>query len=253
MNIKVSSDDIIKSKHQVIVINIFEEETSLNRQIAKLDMALGGEITRLIKQNEIKGKFKEITPIFTLGKITAAKILIIGVGKKNELTLDRIRICIAEICKYLQNKNGDTALDVAYLADIAGFDASDLGQAISEGAMLGVYSFNNHVSKKTEIKEIKTFNITLSEEANIDTFADGIKKGIICAQAVTLARDLVNEPANYMTPSILSEKTKKLASKFGFGIQVLEKDFMQAEGMGGLLGVAQGSAEAPKFIVLKSL
>ncbi len=251
MNIKVSSDDIIKSTHQVIVISVFDEETSLNGQIAKLDQALCGEISRLIKQKEIKGKFKEITSIFTLGKIGAAKILVIGLGKRKELTLDRIRICVAEMCKHLQNKNGDTALDVAFLADIAGFDDSDLGQAISEGTLLGVYSFNNHVSKKPEMKEIKTLNIISSEKSRVSVFSDGIQKGVICAQAVTLARDLVNEPANYMTPSILTEKTLKLASKYKFGIQVFEKDFMQAEGMGGLLGVAQGSAELPKFIVLK--
>ncbi len=251
MKIKISSGNIIKYDAQVIVVNVFEDEDGLSGQLAKLDSALDGEISRLIKQKEIKGKFKEITPIFTLGKIAAVKVLIIGLGKKSEVTLDKIRICIAEICQYIQSKNGNSSLEIAYLADIAGFDNSELGQAMSEGALLGVYCFNKHISKKPDRKEIDTLNIILPKKLNLNLFTSGVNKGIICAQAVSLARDLVNEPANYMTPSILTEITRTLASKYNFDIQVFEKDFMQAEGMGGLLGVAQGSNELPKFILLK--
>jgi len=65
MNIKVTSDDILKFQGQVIAFNIFEEESSISEPAAKLDLVLGGIISNLINQKEIKGKFKEITSIFT--------------------------------------------------------------------------------------------------------------------------------------------------------------------------------------------
>jgi leucyl aminopeptidase len=251
MNIKVTSGDINKITGQVIAVDIFEDAGPLSGPVAKLDSIVGGTITQLIKQGEIKGKFKETTQIFTMGKIAPAKILVVGLGKKSELTLDRVRISIAEICKYLQSKNGAAAVDVAYLLDITGYELSGLGQAISEGASLGMYTFKKHFSKKSEKQRIETFNIILQDEANIKSLKEGVETGKICAEAVKLSRDLVNEPANYMTPTILAEVTREQASKYGLDIQVMEKDFMQKEGMGGLLGVAQGSAQPPKFIVMK--
>ncbi len=153
--------------------------------------------------------------------------------------------------KFLRDKNGNFTLDAGFAPDILDYDYLTLGQAISEGLLLGLYTFKNHISQNQSNTEIKEFNIILPYENDILSFKRGIENGTICAEAVKLTRDLVNEPANYMTPTIMAEKAREQASKYGLNIEVMERDFMQKEGMGGLLGVAQGSAQPPKFIIMR--
>ena len=251
MDFEVVIGEVSRFTGQVIAINIFENENRLTPQVKQLDLALDGTISKLIEQGEIKGKFKEITQIFTMGKMVPAKVLVVGLGKNSELTPDRIRAAAAEIGKYLRARKGDTDIKLGYTLEVPGFEPSNLGQFICEGALLGFYSFKNHVSKSSEKEGSITFNIIISPGENIDSWKQGLKTGSVCAEAVILARNLVNEPANFMTPAILADVAKEQASRYDLDIQVLEKDFMQKEGMGGLLGVAQGSAQPPRFIVIK--
>ena len=91
-------------------------------------------------------------------------------------------------------------------------------------------------------------------EQDADKLADlnaGIERGNIVARATLVARDLVNEPANIMTPTRLAEVAHQVAQECGLDIQVLEREQMQGLGMGALLGVAAGSSQPPKLIVLK--
>jgi leucyl aminopeptidase len=253
MEIKISTMDPAHFAGQVIVVNVYEDKPAVAGQAEKLDSALGGIITQLSKQGEIKGKFKEITSIFTMNKIVPARVLVVGLGKKSELTLDRIRIAAAEVSKYFRSRNGDHVPEVGFAPDIEDYAPVLLGQAISEGASLGLYSYKKHFSKKAESQGISTFNIILAQGEDSRFYQQGIETGRICAEAVKLARDLVNEPANYLTPSILADIAREQAARYGLDIQVLERDFMEKEGMGGLLGVAQGGLQPPKFIVIKYL
>jgi leucyl aminopeptidase len=77
-----------------------------------------------------------------------------------------------------------------------------------------------------------------------------IDKGKLVAEAVNLARDMVNEPANYMTPSQMAEMAKEIAVKHGLELKVFDREDMEAMGMGALLGVAKGSNQPPKLITL---
>jgi leucyl aminopeptidase len=77
-----------------------------------------------------------------------------------------------------------------------------------------------------------------------------MNKGRILSEATSLARDMVNEPANFMTPADMAEMATKLAETYGLEVSILERERMEELGMGALLGVAQGSQQPPKFIVL---
>jgi leucyl aminopeptidase len=252
MDINVKHDSSSGYTGQVIVINIFEDLT-LGDQAAKLDQVMDGALAGLLKQGEIKGKFKEITTVYTMGKIAPKKIVIAGMGKQSELNLDKIRAIVAEIIKKVKNTNCGSICETALALDITGFEQCDLGQVICEGIVLGLYTFKNHITAKSDITHEGSIDIILSKEEYLSHFRQGVEKGFICAESVVLSRDMVNEPANYMTPSILADLVLDKAAKYGLNIQVLERDFMQREGMGGILGVSQGSVQPPKFIVLKYL
>jgi len=250
VEIKVTVDNIVKIKAGAIVVNFFEETKHLDGDIATIDKILDGAISQLVSQGEIKGKLNEITIIHSLGKLPAARVVVAGLSKQRELTLDRVRGVVAETCRLLQQKGIDNIATIAQGAGIADISLEDAAQAVTEGALLGVYSFRKHITKEAEHGAIKQLLIVTEDETNLPILERGCDKGRVLAEATNLARDMVNEPANYMTPTHMAEMAMKLAESYGLEVSILEREQMQELGMGALLGVTQGSRQPPKFIVL---
>ena len=250
MEIKAVAGDITKIKAGAIVVNLFEGMERLDGDIANIDKALDGAISQLISQGEIKGKLNEVTIVHSLGKLPATRVVVAGLGKQQELTQDRVRGVVAETCRLLQQKGVDSIATIAQGAEIAGITVEGAAQAVTEGVLLGVYSFRRHITKEAEHGEIKQLLIVGSDETKLPILEQGCYKGRVLAEATNLARDMVNEPANYMTPKHMADMATKLAETYGLELSVLEREQMQELGMGALLGVAQGSRQPPKFIVL---
>jgi leucyl aminopeptidase len=250
VEIRVISGDITEVKASAVVVGLFEKVKNPDDYTATLDNVLGGTISQLMSQGEIKGKFGELTIIHSLGKLFAERVVILGLGKKQELTLDKIRGVVAETCRFLQKKGIDDAATIALGVGVGGITPKSASQAITEGALLGLYSFRRHITKEPEYGEIKQLSIVANSEADISLLEHGRDKGKILAEAAKLARDMVNEPANYMTPGHMVKMAKQLAKDYDLELVVLEREKMLELGMGALLGVAQGSAQPPKFIIL---
>ena len=250
MEIKVVAGDITKTKADAIIVPFFAGMERPEGDIAAMDKALDGAVSQLINQGEIKGKLNEITIIHSLSKLPAARVVVVGLGKQQELSQDKVRGAIAGACRLLRQKGIESIAAIAQGAGIAGITLGGAAQAITEGALLGVYSFRRHITKEAEYGEIKQLTIVDADEANLPILERGCHKGKVMAEATNLARDMVNEPANHMTPSHMAETARKLAETYGLELNVLEREQMQELGMGALLGVAQGSRQPPEFIVL---
>ena len=250
MEIKVAIGKITEIKAGAIVVNFFEEMSHPEGDLATVDKALGGAISELINQGEIKGKLHEITVIHSLGKLPAARVVIAGLGKPLELTADKVREVVAELCRLLQQKDIGSIATIAQGAGIAGISVEAATQAVTEGALLGTYSFRKYITKEAEYGEIKQFTIVDADETRLPGLKQGYNLGKTLAEATNQARDMVNEPANHMTPSRMAETAERLAESYGLELNILEREQMQELGMGALLGVAQGSLEPPKFIIL---
>ncbi len=250
MEIKVAIGKITEIKAGAIVVNFFEEMSHPEGDLATVDKALGGAISELINQGEIKGKLHEITVIHSLGKLPAARVVIAGLGKPLELTADKVREVVAELCRLLQQKDIGSIATIAQGAGIAGISVEAATQAVTEGALLGTYSFRKYITKEAEYGEIKQFTIVDADETRLPGLKQGYNLGKTLAEATNQARDMVNEPANHMTPSRMAETAERLAESYGLELNILEREQMQELGMGALLGVAQGSLEPPKLIIL---
>ena len=130
-------------------------------------------------------------------------------------------------------------------------DAAQSAQAIVEGTVLGLYDFDRFKSKKNGGNVVGTVEIVEFDASKLATLQLGVDRGLIQADAVTICRNMVNEPGNRMTPSRMAERALKAADDSGLGIEVLDTADLEALGMGAFLGVAQGSKEPPKLIVMK--
>ncbi|KPJ53377.1 MAG: hypothetical protein AMJ37_01480 [Dehalococcoidia bacterium DG_18] len=250
MEVKVVSGDITGLPLSAIIVNLFEGAKKTGGATAAVDKALGGLITQLIAVGEIKGKRNEITLIHSMGKIAAERVVVAGLGKEEELTLSVIRGVAAEACRFLRKVGATQVATIAHGAGVGGIDAEKSAQAVIEGAMLGLYTFRKHQTKEAEEGEIEQLLIVERDEERLAALERGCAKGRIMAEATNLARDMANEPANYMTPSHMAEVAQRVADEWGFECRILEQADMEQLGMGALLSVARGSRQPPKLILL---
>jgi leucyl aminopeptidase len=249
MEIKVIAGDITKTEAGAIILGVFEGVKRPSGDLIIVDKALAGAISRLISQGEVKGKAREVNIIHSLGRLPAARVALAGLGKGEELSLDGVRMVVGEACRLLQQKEvGDAA---AAVLGGGGLALDDIAQAMTEGALLGSYSFRRHMTEKAEHGELKRLTIVVADKSQLNSLRQGSEKGRVLAEATRLARDMVNEPANYMTPSNMAKIATGLAKSYGLKLEVLERGQMKKLGMGALLGVTQGSQQPPKFIVLR--
>ena len=221
MEIKVLQN-VKDEQTEVLVISQFEGEKT-SQELAN---------TYAIDKDGFEGKFGTTYLLHTYGKIPADKILVLGLGKKEELDGNKIREAVAKAVKKLQQiKAKKVCFDLAI--------NSEYGKQAAIGAMIADYAFDKYKSEKPH--HINEFIFGgLSQEY--------VEEGIIFGEAMKFARDLANEPAQYATPSKLAEIAQHLED---VTTEVYDKDAIARMGMGAFLAVAQGSVQPPKFIHMK--
>lgn len=250
MNIEVVSGPITKMLCDTVIVGLFEGVMTPGGATGALDKALDSHISEIIRDIPGCGKFGETTVIHTLGAIGAKRILLLGLGKENEVTLDKVRALMAVAMRAARKLQSQTvATAIHSISDK--LEACQMAQAVVEGAVMGSYQFTYYKTSRNDSTDIKELLLIENQTVNIDTVTQGVQAGQIIAESVNYARDLVNHPAQYMTPTKMAWHAGEIAKQHGFELSVLEKEDMQQKGMGALLAVAQGSVEPPKLVVLK--
>ena len=242
MEIRVRSGRLTEEAADALVIDVFEGESQPAGAGIDVDGVLGGAISQLIQHGDIKGKSGELTLVYTLGKLSTPRVVVLGLGKRESNSLESLRSVAGDCMRYLRN------LGVGHV--VAPVSSESAGQAIAEGALLGLYRFDLHKAPKPETTQIRSLTLLTQDESQAQACMRGVERGRILAEAANFARDMVNEPSNYMTPTDLASRAREAADEVGLECQILDREDMVELGMGALLGVAKGSHEEPKFIVL---
>ena len=251
MEIRVESNSITDVEAGAIVVNLFEGVTHPGGATGATDRALGGAIATLIADGEIKGKLSETTVIHTLGKMPAARVVVAGLGKAQDFDTDRARRVSATVCSRIRKTSVKDMATIVHGAGIGGLDPHSAAQAMAEGALLGLYRFDKYKSDAEDKNDIETMRVVEFDAAKIPDIRAGLETGAMLAEAVNRCRDMVNEPANAMTPTQMAEGALEVALASGLEMDVLDSGDMEELGMGALLGVAQGSDVPPKLIVMR--
>ena len=251
MNIRVLREDVTKVNTPALIVNLFEGVKTPGGATGAVDRALEGAISRLIDEDEIKGKTGELTLIHTFGKIGADRVLVVGLGKQEKFSTNTVRNVLGTACRFLRKRNITSACTVAHGAGVGGLSSQTAGQAIAEGALLGLYRFRQYLATDGDSKDLDNLAIVEQDAGKIADLEKGMGLGRVFAEATALARDMANEPANVMTPTKMSEIARRVADADGLEVDILDREQMEEKGMGALLGVARGSHQPPKLIVLK--
>ncbi len=252
LEIDVESADIVGIDTPALVVNLFRGVKKPGGATGAVDKALGGVITQLIEEGEIKGATGETTLIHTLGKIKPKRVLVVGLGPQDKFDVQVVRRVSAEAVRFLRRKGISSAATIAHGAGIGGLDPQQSGQAIAEGAHLGLYRFGTYLTKNRDsTTEFHRLTVVELDKARAKAIGAGVKLGSTAARASIVAQDMVNEPANHMTPSRMADAARKVAEEQGFKLQVLDNSEMKKMGMGAFMGVAQGTDEPAKLIVMR--
>ena len=219
-------------------IKIVEDAKAVNADILVISMFEGGKTSvglanqYAVEEDDFKGKFGETYLLHTLGSEPYRKILVLGLGKKEEFNPNKLREAVAKAVKKAMQM---FAKKVSFYFDEIDFDYSE---QFTMGALIADYSFDKYKSEKKDNKVKEVF---------VQANPDEVKRAEKIAAAMTFARNLANEPAEFATPSELAS----IANDFGLETKIYNREECEKMGMGAFLAVGRGSAEEPKFIHMK--
>jgi leucyl aminopeptidase len=205
-----------------------------------------GWLAELRSVGEFTGKPYETVILYRPQGVAAKRLVVIGGGKREKFSGFEARRVAGALTRSLKGRG---VRSLALLLEPP--EAADLAEALVEGAVLGAWEADKYKSdpKKNE-KQIDTFTL-VAPGGDEKKLQEAVERGRTIAQAQNLTRDLVNEPANRLTPALLAEAAKQMAGERGIECEVLDENAMRELGMGALLGVAQGSSNPPFLILLK--
>ncbi|WP_274649294.1 leucyl aminopeptidase [Paenibacillus humicola] len=194
----------------------------------------------------------------TLGLLPAAYVIYTGIAHAG-LSADGLRDAAAASAKAARRLKAAAVQQLVPHAVMTGsqeYTLRQAAQALTEGYALGLFTRRtekkDHEKRASSVRAV-AFTPAAGAAEPDDAAAEweaGIRRGSVFSEAVTLARDLTNLPGNRLTPELLAEQAESLAMEYGFDCEVIDEWTAAEQGMGGLLGVGQGSANPPRMIVL---
>jgi leucyl aminopeptidase len=217
-------------------------------QILSDDQAVLDAASDLVSSGEITGKAMEVTLLHKPAGLKAKRLLLIGGGKAKTFSTAELRKIAGTAVRTLKAKDLKSFSLVAPAS--AGFSVEDAVKSVVEGAYVGSFDPDYYKSDRKDQKIDELVVIALAN-ADAKSLHTAIEHGTIIGEAQNFTRDLVNEPSNRMTPTILAERAKKMSDEVGLQCESYGPDKIKELKMGAFWSVAQGSEEEPRLIVMR--
>ena len=250
MNIRVDQGKAEKYPCELLLLFSFDSSGEWEGSIRAVDAEWKGFLSGLMKQGDFKGELHQCQLLYTQGALGARRVLLTGLGKKEEFDLEKWRGASAKAGRYLRDSG--IKQFVFPIERVGDFREDQLAEAFVTGLLLGVYQFNDlKTLDRDKIKEIEEGILLGETPEKAGLIGNGLEAGRIVSEAVCMARDLVNGPSNRVTPTLLAEKAEKISRDHGMELQVFDAARAASMGMGAFAAVAKGSQEPAKFIVLE--
>ncbi len=243
MEFQLKKIDITKQKCDLLVLTKYEGQR-ISGNLKKINDKLNGALEAKIKNKKYESGFGKTITLDTLGRLPYDSVIIIGMGKKKELTPERIFKGGAMIGQSIDKYTKDIVVDFQL-----GNGKWHLASLL-EGISAGNYKFTKYkTGNNKDDKQDPRFTIAVKNPKSKDLQYQS-EYATKLSEAVRNARDIVNEPPEYLTPTKLAEIAKGIAENGGLKIDVFGTDRMEEYKMGGILSVTRGSGQPPKFIHL---
>lgn len=241
--IKVTINKKVCREVDTIIFPFFEGNLSIPNE------EVNNTLKRLEERDQFKGAFGTTFNSTRTKDGRVQDIVFLGLGKEDGLTVDKVRKAFGKVIKNLETlKSSEVFVGLPYLEK---FEMAGFVKGATEGLILGAYKFDKY---STEEKKAKDLIVDLGGHrcnVELDQFEAVVEEAVMLSEGTIIARDLVNEPANIMIPSLLADEAVRLGKEFGFEVEVKDLKEIEELGMEAFLNVAKGSINEPKLIVMR--
>lgn len=250
MNVQTVSTPPLDYPTPLLVLPQFQDTDELTGLVARVDEMMAGIVTRARKDGDFTGKAEETLLLYAPEGSQAGRILLVGLGQSQELEAEGVRRMTGRAVRVAEGLN---LQEVALWMDLSWPLPRDVvSQAAVEGAVLAAWRFQELKTTEDESNStVKVTGFTLLAKEEGSGVQAGAGVGLALARGENFARTLQSRPGNVATPTHLAEEARKMAKERGLKCTILGPREMEAEKMGALLAVAQGSDQEPRLIVLE--
>jgi len=250
MEFSIKNGNPEKQRADCAIVGVFEGN-KLSDAAKELDKVADKAISTVLKNGDFEGKLNTCLVLHQLSGVEASRVMLVGLGKQDEYSEKHYRQAVRTAVKALPKGVAHASLFLAEIAIKKSDTHAKVAQLV-EVVLDATYQVNAIKAKKADPITLTKVTINV-DKADIASAEAAIKQGSAIGAGVTVAKDLGNLPPNICTPSYLGEQAKLMAKQYGFKVEVLERAEIEKLGMGSFLGVAQGSVEPPRLIVLQHL
>jgi len=246
VKIEFQHEPIDQLASSAVVTYAFEGSPASSGSVERLPAETRTLLQELHSAGELTGKAYECTLIHRPPGMSAAKLLVVGAGKKEKFDGSQKRRVAGTAVRWLRSRG---VRELAWVLAGPGSEP-DCIQTVVEGAILADYDADRYKTERVGQGAIERLDLALvgpPDEAEVAAR----DCGRIIAEAQNFTRHLVNEPANQMTPTFLAQQAQVMARRFGLECQVFGPEEIRAMNMAAFWAVAQGSEEPPRLIVVR--
>ena len=240
LRIAINPQALLETEADAILLPVLTDGDATANSGA-INSALDGLLEEMYDRREFRGEPYQVVVIPTLGRLRASRLLLVGLGKQSECTPVVCQRAVSAAIR-TAGKRGIRSLAL----DAADFPLppGEAAAAAVEGAELGLFTTQVYRTAERKSEPVGELLVGGAPQESLD---EGAARG----RAKNLARELVNEPANYLDPSELARRATEMAAASGLGCRVLDEAEMEQLGMGAILTVTRGSETPARFIVLE--
>jgi leucyl aminopeptidase len=246
MQIQLETQPYSSVQTGALVACVFEKENKLDGVLGEINAAMSGRLGALAASGELTGKSLETVLIHFPQGLSAQRLLLMGAGKPGQFQISDLRKIAGTALRYLKSRG---VKNFSFLAHDAQGGAA-AAQAVTEGLIAADFESDKYRTEKKD-REIQSVSLVGFDSGLGTNLATAVEQGRVIGESQNFARDLINEPSNRLTPRILAARAEAMAKEAGLGIEVLDERKIAELKMGAFLGVAQGSVEPPRLIVLR--
>ena len=241
MQLRIASDAPNAVRTGALVLPVFTGG-KLTGAAEAVDKTLGGALSDVLTSGEIKGKLAEHALVHAKDQ-SFRRVLLVGLGDAEKFEPYMLARYAGAAVRYL-GRRGISEIAIALPPQASG-DETTCASFVAEGAIAATFetsTYQGDPEKRVKMESVTVLGTGLEA---------GIKRGTILGEAVNLARRLALTPANDMTPTHLADEATKSSKEVGLEVEIFDEARARKENMGSFLSVAAGSAQPPKFIIMR--
>ncbi|MCG3224398.1 MAG: leucyl aminopeptidase [Candidatus Heimdallarchaeota archaeon] len=206
-------------------------------------------IQETVDLGDFKGKTGDLSVVYSKGQIGPKRILLVGLGKADKITLESIRKALGNASRKARTLDVKKVGICVNNFNRGDYTVTELSETLVQGIALGSYQDIEYRTKDLDKYKFIEELILFSPDYLDDEMKSGAKSGQTISEAVNLCRKLAWGPANFITPTRLAEEAKKL-EEYGVKTTIIDRKEAEEIGLGSYLAVAKGTEEPPKFIIM---